>query len=363
MRVGLFSPTAYRIGGGEWVTFNMAYALERMKHEIMIHSARRICPDHIREFFGRDLHFSEVKLGPTLLEPYSLENIYPNLLKSYLFSLKCDLMIDTFSNDLLPWSDAVYFHGIPRSLRLPEGIEKTLFLPYKAFLNATIKREKTSKKVLMTCSECNARPIREQTGLQVNVLYPPVSDFFRAENLNDTTRSDTVVTVARIAEDKRPETIPQIAKLVTKNFSFVIIGSCRLQQEALVLSRLRKLIRDLGVEKKVKVLLNISRKRQRDILQHSKIYLHPQVPYESFGISVVEAMFAGCIPVVPDIGGLREIVPREQRYASLEEAAALVDESVSDWSQRRIQECVAMAGRFSQARFIEQFLEIMRLQP
>jgi glycosyltransferase involved in cell wall biosynthesis len=119
----------------------------------------------------------------------------------------------------------------------------------------------------------------------------------------------------------------------------------------------------LGVEKKVKVLLNISRKRQRDILQHSKIYLHPQVPYESFGISVVEAMFAGCIPVVPDIGGLREIVPREQRYASLEEAAALVDESVSDWSQRRIQECVAMAGRFSQARFIEQFLEIMRLQP
>ena len=356
--MGLFSPTVGRIGGAEWITLNMAYALNTKGHEVLICSADRISPSQIRDFVGRDLHFKAVKFGPTLFEPYSLENIYPNLLRTYLFSLKCGFMVDTFSNDILPWTDAIYFHGVPRSLRLPKGTKGILFSPYKALVTSAIKRKKTGKQVLMTCSEHNARIIREYAGLRVNVLYPPVSDFFKTRNNAVPARSDTVVTVVRISDDKRPETIPQIAKLV-ENMSFIIIGNCKLPQEMLILRRLQKSIKDLGVEGKVKVLLNVSREEQREVLQRSKIYLHPQVPYESFGISVVEAMSAGCVPIVPDVGGLKEIVPEERRYATLEEAAALVEKSMVSWSQRKTQESAAATDMFSQAKFNEEFVKIM----
>lgn len=41
----------------------------------------------------------------------------------------------------------------------------------------------------------------------------------------------------------------------------------------------------------------------------AKIYFHPMVG-EHFGMSVVESMTAGLVPVVPDIGRPTEFVPK-----------------------------------------------------
>lgn len=361
MRIGFFSPTINRIGGGEWVTLNMIYALKAKKHKIVVHSAEKIEPVHIQRFFGHDLRLDEVNYWPSIFDPYNLESIYPNCLKSFLFSLKCDLLIDTFSNALLPWTDVIYFQGPSNAIWLPKGLKGLLFLPYKTLLTHTNKRAKLEEKILMTCSKWSARIIEETTGLHPKVLYPPVSDFFKVKDVNNQPKANVAVTVARISGDKRLDTIPQIAKLISKDVSFVIIGSCKLPQEIKALNLLQESIRKLGVGKKVRVLLNISRERHRDILQSSKIYLHPSLPYETFGISVVEAMSAGCIPVVPDIAGLKETVPKPLRYTSLEEAASLIDASIANWSPRKAQASVYIANKFNQARFRKEFLKIMRL--
>ncbi len=42
---------------------------------------------------------------------------------------------------------------------------------------------------------------------------------------------------------------------------------------------------------------------------------------EHFGISIVEAMALGCLPIVHDSGGMREFVPAQYRYTSIEQAA------------------------------------------
>lgn len=361
MNIGFFSPTINRIGGAEWVTLNMIQALGATQHKTLVCSAEKINPTHIREFFGHSLDsVNEVRFWPNIFDPYNLENIYPNLLKSYFFSLKCDLLIDTFSNAIFPWTDAVYFQGRPKITQLPKGMKGSLFTPYKAFLTNSTKHAEPEKKILMACSKYTAETIATVTGLAVNVLYPPASDFFKIQN-KLSSKNNTVVTVTRISNDKRPETIPCIAKLVPDNISFVIIGSCRIPSELNVLNNLQEYIHKLGVSEKVKLLLNVSREKQREILQKSKAYLHPFVPYEAFGISVVEAMSAGCVPVVPDIAGLKEIVPKQLRYTSLEEAASLVEESITNWSPSKAQDSVKIADKFSQAKFCDEFLKIMQL--
>jgi glycosyltransferase involved in cell wall biosynthesis len=42
---------------------------------------------------------------------------------------------------------------------------------------------------------------------------------------------------------------------------------------------------------------------------------------EHFGVSIVEAMAAGLVPIVPTYGGCSEIVPVDYQYDTLEEAA------------------------------------------
>jgi glycosyltransferase involved in cell wall biosynthesis len=49
--------------------------------------------------------------------------------------------------------------------------------------------------------------------------------------------------------------------------------------------------------------MNVPRDELRKLLSRAKYYLHPPFP-EHFGISVVEAMAAGCIPIVYRDGGV-----------------------------------------------------------
>jgi|GEM_PF-3234101 len=363
MRVGFFSPTINRIGGGEWITLNMIYALKTKKHEIIVYSAEKINDVHIREFFGCNLKIDkEVVIPPNLFDPYAIENAYLNLLKSYIFKFKCDFLIDTFSNAVFPWVDAAYFQGRPKVTQLPKGIKSIALVPYKAFLIKSTRHFEDKEKVLMACSHHVAKTVEAVTGLNVNVLYPPISDFFKIK-IGDKVQQKCkmVVSVTRISNDKKPETIPRIAKSASNDIKFIIIGSCRAPSELRILESLRRLIHKLNLEEKVKLLINVSRIKQREILQKAKVYLHPFVPYEAFGISVVEAMSAGCIPIVPDVGGLKEIVPRHLRYKSVEEAAVLTEETLNTWSPLRACDMVEASNKFSQKNFFQNFLGIIKL--
>jgi glycosyltransferase involved in cell wall biosynthesis len=236
----------------------------------------------------------------------------------------------------------------------------SLFAPYKTFLTNSIRHAKSQGKILMAPSKYVAKTVEILTGLTVDVLYPPFSSFFKIGNKLPS-KSNTVVTVTRISSDKRPQSILEIAKLVPDDISFVIVGSFRNRGDGSILNSLQEQIHRSGVSEKVKLHLNVSREKQREILQKSKVYLHPFVPYESFGVSAVEAMSAGCIPIAPDIAGLKEIVPKHLRYTSVEEAASLVEESIANWSPGKAQDSIAITDSFSQANFQKEFLRIMRL--
>ena len=105
---------------------------------------------------------------------------------------------------------------------------------------------------------------------------------------------------------------------------------------------------------------NISRTNLRTILHKSKVYLHTS-ENEPFGVSIIEAMSSGCIPIVPNCGGPQEFVPKGLRYENVDEAAQLVELAVSEWSLFKARQFIEVSQRFSEERFSKELLGIIKL--
>ncbi len=76
----------------------------------------------------------------------------------------------------------------------------------------------------------------------------------------------------------------------------------------------------MGLTDRVKFYPNASAEQKADLLKRAKLYLHT-MEGEHFGISIVEAMAMGCLPIVHDSGGMKEFVPAQFRYLNVEQAA------------------------------------------
>ena len=85
--------------------------------------------------------------------------------------------------------------------------------------------------------------------------------------------------------------------------------------------------------------------------------MHPTLN-EHFGISIVEAMALGCIPVVHDSGGPREFVNEKFRYESVEEAAEKVEKAADYWSPDRAVAISNIAEQFSGNTFSKNFISL-----
>jgi glycosyltransferase involved in cell wall biosynthesis len=79
---------------------------------------------------------------------------------------------------------------------------------------------------------------------------------------------------------------------------------------------------------------------------------------EHFGISIVEAMASGCIPIVHNSGGMREFVPVKYRYETVQDAADKINSAINDWSPDKLAETKAIAENFSYANFSRRFMEL-----
>jgi len=92
---------------------------------------------------------------------------------------------------------------------------------------------------------------------------------------------------------------------------------------------LHRLIAEMPTEGSVKLLTDQPFAKLVELLSRAKVFLRT-LHHEPFGISIVEAMAAGCVPVVPRNGGpWCDILDQSQgkygySYQTIEEAASLV---------------------------------------
>jgi glycosyltransferase involved in cell wall biosynthesis len=179
--------------------------------------------------------------------------------------------------------------------------------------------------------------LRRWRGYEALVVYPPV-DVERFRQNPDGDRENLVVSVSRIRRGKQLESVIRVARLV-EDGEFIILGLAD-QASKDSLESLMKTIRYMGLEDRVKFLINQPFKRFKSVLSRAKVYLHTQ-PMEAFGISVVEAMASGCVPVVPRLGGpWRDILELKNGcyglgYSSLEEASERIRMLLKDEESRK----------------------------
>ena len=103
---------------------------------------------------------------------------------------------------------------------------------------------------------------------------------------------------------------------------------------------------------------NAPRGRLAGLLASSKVYLHAGP--EDFGISVVEGVAAGCVPIVPDDSAHPETVPfAELRYGTEEEAARKVRAAADGEYDSYLPRLREHAGRFDEPEFHRRMLALV----
>jgi glycosyltransferase involved in cell wall biosynthesis len=141
-------------------------------------------------------------------------------------------------------------------------------------------------------------------------------------------KENLVITVGRIGPEKRMELFLDIARRMPQ-VDFAIIGSMSPEKKSYS-EVLRK-----AAPNNVSFVLAPLRK-VKDILGKAKVYVHCALS-EHFGITIVEAMAAGCVPVVHNSGGAREIVTNTVGYKweTIAEAATQIGHVIENDATRR----------------------------
>ena len=123
------------------------------------------------------------------------------------------------------------------------------------------------------------------------------------------------------------------------------------------LSYLRHLVRHYNLEDFVMFEINVRFDRLLDHMCKSKVYLHP-LPGEPFGISTVEAMSAGIIPVVPDVGGHTEFVPAKYQFHTFKQGVQAIEAALYAPTSERIQ-ISHSTQKYSVANYIKNLQQVL----
>jgi glycosyltransferase involved in cell wall biosynthesis len=213
---------------------------------------------------------------------------------------------------------------------------------------------------VLTNSEFSRRAIFKTFGIDSVVLHPPVDvDAFRKASLTAETREDAILVISRIHPSKKIENAIRLAKLLKQSKvgnHMNIVGNISPGGTGYY-NYLRQLIKHYDLEDFVRFEVNARFDKLLSLMCRSKVYVHP-MPGEPFGISTVEAMSAGIIPVVPDIGGHTEFVPAKYQFHTLGRGVEAVAAALEAPASERIR-ISQFTQKYSVANYVKKFQEIV----
>jgi len=138
--------------------------------------------------------------------------------------------------------------------------------------------------------------------------------------------------------------------------NYNIIGNTNTKSNILYYKKLENSIKT-GNDKNIHLFKNLERKNLIEKINNSKIYFH--CSKETFGISVVESIAAGCIPIVPDNTAHKETVPFEElryKFNNIQDAQEKINLALSgklDHFQKPLQESIK---KYDEKTFKKSFL-------
>ncbi len=331
-------PRMNMMGGGERVAIHSIIAALKEGHEIALIS-EQFDVKKFEDFFGCDGLFGKIqRYTYPVFEPFARGLVLYQRLRYYQKELR-DLLSKDRNFQLVLSTQDVGFVG---SEKVAPLIQYCYYPEYFAHLESKrsfplwslyywpalrfYRNRIRNVDEFLSVSEFTRNLIKARWGRESKTLYPPcpVESYVATGN----SRENLVITVGRLSPEKRMHIFTNIARSLPE-CRFVIIGSISAQGGRYY----EWLKRDLP--NNVSIVLSPLRK-VKDILMRAKMYVHC-AENEHFGITIVEAMAAGCVPIVHDSGGPREIVTEEvgYRWRTTAEAAQQISGLLEDEEMRQ----------------------------
>jgi len=202
------------------------------------------------------------------------------------------------------------------------GLWGMYYKPYQNLIEKFLKVIKSNNINLVTNSKFVHDSILEHFEKNSEIIYPPVEiNKFQKKIQKE---SNSVIAISRYSPEKKLDVAIKIMQDIPE-FSFKIIGSTYTKSNILYYNQIKEKAKNYS---HIELLKDVQRNRLIEYVAKSKIYLHTSE--ETFGISVVEAIAAGCIPIVPNDSAHKETVPySELRYGSVDDAQKKIKEAES----------------------------------
>jgi glycosyltransferase involved in cell wall biosynthesis len=356
MRIVVVHPKMTVMGGGERVAIHSIKEALREGHEVYL-ASEKFDVETFEDFFGIQGLFENVHLlsYPPFRPAVKRAVLYQRLIYNQQCLRKIvskergfDLILNTaeVANQpalRLPSLQYCYFpeYFSHQETDAPSKLWKLYYWPARVFYHSRVSLIDS----LLAVSDFTREFVKEKWGRDSTTLYPPCPiDLY--SDLHNHPKENLVITVGRIAPEKRMDLFLEIARRLPE-VKFAIIGSVALERKSHY-ENLRK-----TAPTNVSFVISPLRKA-KEILGRAKVYVHC-AQNEHFGITIVEAMAAGCVPVVHNSGGPREIVSADigYRWNMIPEAVTLISRLVeNDGLTRKFSKAAASrAERFGPAPF------------
>lgn len=294
----LFDPYLDTLGGGERYSLTLALGLEKLGYSVEIAWNNRDTLVAAQERFGLDL--STVKLNK---KAYKLFTQKTNIFQKFLFTIRYGLIF-WVSDGSLPFlfakNNLVHFQVPFKTIGGSSFVNKikTLFINkfvYNSQFTASVHQSHFPKS-------------------KGTVLYPPID----TESFKPGKKENIIISVARFdspSHPKRQDILIDAFKLLyktNKDYQLFLVGGSK--QSSDTLEKLKQKSGSLPV----KFIVNPSFDKLKSLFAKSKFFWHaagfeidekynPE-KVEHFGMTTVESMSAGCVPVVINKGGQKEIL-------------------------------------------------------
>ncbi len=352
MKIGIFDPYLDDLGGGEKYMASIASCLSD-EHEVSIFW------DNAQDVYAISKRFS-IDLSKVAIK----KNIFSKntgLFKRLLESKKYDAFIVLSDGSIPLVACKLFLHIQQPFVSLPGGPKLKLKL-------------KRVKKIIVN-SDFTKSYIDKALGVNSVVLYPHIE--IKAKK---TKKKNIILTVGKFRYKNTPlddfkkqkvmiDAFKELVNNGLKDWEFIIVTGFSSEHK----NEFEKLKDEVG-EYPVKFFVDKTNDKLWDIYSEAKIYWHaagfdedlishPEFA-EHFGISTVEAMGAGAVPVVIRAGGQKEIVTDKSGFLwdNLEELKDKTVKLIKDDKllERISAEAVLRADYFTGERFCRELKEIIK---